>query len=615
MSGNLGGPLGAIRAGGYDTSVPVVDPLGLALAVDEVQRVVSGGVIASYTLTFDGQTTGTIAGTVNAAAVQAALEALSNLAPGDVAVTGGPLNSADLVITFGGAYAGVNVPQITVAPTGAPGTPTATTATAGSAAPGLRLDAALGTIALEGTITSLTITERMGAADSVSVTLTDVPGDLDLATLTAGLCDFHIADATEHLFRGQITTTTVATTWGETRDISISAEGYERLIRGCPVCFPPVDMFLVQPDGTQVNTYGYTTGGGTDKDNVTGLFKMWWNDRDYGPLVDAETMVIETTANPMALFAPLDRVMLDGALGIVAEITGAAPHLVSWLDAALQVHWTDGADSTKCDPAPFEIDADRFDTGVVMAMTMSVTKEAGGIMGGAIVTGALPWVGGPWSIHAWAPYGTISSDRAITVGEGATFFGRYAAEVYWPKVSGKATIPAGWDGWHKGQWVIVTDLANGLDHYGCLIQGVTRRLLSEITDPPEFEYDLEFGDAPPRSLGRESAIPMQGFAPVTSTSYTVTSDDPNPTPTKPANLKAQLQDFKGAPLGTKGITGVWHLDINGTRVADPTDSGQSFWLDSATGTTDETGAVFNVEHVSATAGLDYADPFFETVQP
>jgi hypothetical protein len=86
-------------------------------AINEVQRIVSAGVIASYTLTFSGQTTTSIAGTANAAAAQAALEALSNLAPGDVAVTGGPLNSADLVIAFGGAYAGVNVPQITVTPT------------------------------------------------------------------------------------------------------------------------------------------------------------------------------------------------------------------------------------------------------------------------------------------------------------------------------------------------------------------------------------------------------------------------------------------------------------------------------------------------------------------
>lgn len=80
---------------------------------NEVQTVtITGGPTGgTFTLTFDGQTTGTIVYNAAASAVQTALEALSNIAPGDVTVTGsagGPYS-----VTFAGAYAGTNVAQMT----------------------------------------------------------------------------------------------------------------------------------------------------------------------------------------------------------------------------------------------------------------------------------------------------------------------------------------------------------------------------------------------------------------------------------------------------------------------------------------------------------------------
>lgn len=74
----------------------------------------------SVTLTFAGQTTGAIAFNANAAAVQAALVALSNIAPGDVTVTGGPLPGT-VTITFGGAYKDTDVPLLTATPSGLTG--------------------------------------------------------------------------------------------------------------------------------------------------------------------------------------------------------------------------------------------------------------------------------------------------------------------------------------------------------------------------------------------------------------------------------------------------------------------------------------------------------------
>jgi hypothetical protein len=103
---------------------------------NEVQVITPTGTVegGTYTLTFDGQTTAPIAAGASAATVQAALEALSNVAPGDIVVTGGPLTEQPLVLTFGGAYAGVDVPQVTVDGSGLTGPGSG--ATGGTVVPG-----------------------------------------------------------------------------------------------------------------------------------------------------------------------------------------------------------------------------------------------------------------------------------------------------------------------------------------------------------------------------------------------------------------------------------------------------------------------------------------------
>lgn len=70
--------------------------------VNEVQSVaLTGGPTGgTFTLTFDGQTTGAIAYNADAAAVDTALEALSNIDAGDVACTGGPLPGVNEVQTL-----------------------------------------------------------------------------------------------------------------------------------------------------------------------------------------------------------------------------------------------------------------------------------------------------------------------------------------------------------------------------------------------------------------------------------------------------------------------------------------------------------------------------------
>ncbi len=127
----------------YPDSVPSGTPLGEVTATgllgpytgdstDEVQTITEGGAgLTSFTLTFSGQTTAAIAAAATAAQVQAALEALSNIAPGDVVVTGAA--SGPYTVTFAGALANTNVAQMTAAPTGGTGTVTIATTTAGGA--------------------------------------------------------------------------------------------------------------------------------------------------------------------------------------------------------------------------------------------------------------------------------------------------------------------------------------------------------------------------------------------------------------------------------------------------------------------------------------------------
>ncbi|MCC7424921.1 MAG: hypothetical protein IT428_32015, partial [Planctomycetaceae bacterium] len=89
----------------------------LVSAVNEQQTISATGTFgggSTYTLTFDGQTTAAIAYDANAAAIQAAREALSNIASGDVAVTGGDLPTTPAVVTFQGRYAARSVPTMSV---------------------------------------------------------------------------------------------------------------------------------------------------------------------------------------------------------------------------------------------------------------------------------------------------------------------------------------------------------------------------------------------------------------------------------------------------------------------------------------------------------------------
>lgn len=110
---------------------PHRDVMLTASGVNEVQRATITGTPTggTFTLTYAGQTTNSIAYNATAATVKTALVALSNLTADDVDVTDGPGPAAPYTFTFGGTLAGTNVAQMTATGSFTGGTAPAITVT------------------------------------------------------------------------------------------------------------------------------------------------------------------------------------------------------------------------------------------------------------------------------------------------------------------------------------------------------------------------------------------------------------------------------------------------------------------------------------------------------
>ncbi len=88
-------------------------PYQAATSESQTVTITGGPTGGTFTLSWDGATTAGVAYNAAAAAVQTALEALPNINPGDVTVTGGPGPATPWVVAFGGRYAGTDVAQMT----------------------------------------------------------------------------------------------------------------------------------------------------------------------------------------------------------------------------------------------------------------------------------------------------------------------------------------------------------------------------------------------------------------------------------------------------------------------------------------------------------------------
>jgi hypothetical protein len=158
----------------------------MAARASEVQTVTLGGTTlgVTYTLTLEGQTTGAIAFDATAAAVQAALDLLSNVNPGDVVVTGSSGASGGVyTLTFGGARSGQDVPALTYTSslTGTNPTITIATATAGGPAASDGSNVLAGFLAYPISVLSTDVTVSGALLDSGKVIVAKLPIALSAA--------------------------------------------------------------------------------------------------------------------------------------------------------------------------------------------------------------------------------------------------------------------------------------------------------------------------------------------------------------------------------------------------------------------------------------------------
>lgn len=100
------------------SGAPYKETLTFNALTDEAQTVNLGPASAgTVTINVDGQATGNIAYNADLAAIQAAIDALPNVAPGDVVASGGPFPGT-VTLTFAGAFKDRDVAQVVVTPTG-----------------------------------------------------------------------------------------------------------------------------------------------------------------------------------------------------------------------------------------------------------------------------------------------------------------------------------------------------------------------------------------------------------------------------------------------------------------------------------------------------------------
>lgn len=99
-----------------DDRIRVIRPRPNLPSINEVQSLAKTGFPTggTFTITFDGQTTGALAHNTSVAAIQAALEALPNIGAGNVTCSGTWATAQFTYLTFVNALGGQNLPEVTV---------------------------------------------------------------------------------------------------------------------------------------------------------------------------------------------------------------------------------------------------------------------------------------------------------------------------------------------------------------------------------------------------------------------------------------------------------------------------------------------------------------------
>lgn len=144
--------------------------------VSEVQTVTVTGTPTggSYTLTFDGETTGAIAYNATAATVKAALEALPNIPVGSLTAAGGPHPGTAVTIAFGGRFELTDVPEMT-----------ATGSFTGGSTPAVAVTTTT-TMSSTSTVNGVSIASQVYAEAAAGAAIPGYPNQIDACLFASG---------------------------------------------------------------------------------------------------------------------------------------------------------------------------------------------------------------------------------------------------------------------------------------------------------------------------------------------------------------------------------------------------------------------------------------------
>jgi len=210
----------------------------------------------------------------------------------------------------------------------------------------------------------------------------------------------------------------------------------------------------------------------------------------------------------------------------------------------------------------------------------------------------------------------VDAAAAVSMEQRDAFGNAFLASRALPAWTGTVTVGGGFDGWHKGQAIAVTDADYGFDAKWFLIRGVSMTQ----KDPYSIanEYTLTVGDVLSPSLGwalREQRLREQREEVDPGAKFVPYLGDLLLAPEESAPVEAQFATASGTARKVKGVGATWHLWINGTDVA-LHDTGLAYYLSDETETTDQLGKVYAILHAGASAtAADAADISVDVVLP
>ena len=260
-------------------------------------------------------------------------------------------------------------------------------------------------------------------------------------------------------------------------------------------------------------------------------------------------------------------------------------------------------------------------TGFVLDMMLNPNEPVGYSIGGVMV-GGTGWVGamdgGIWG----AEY--VDAPAAVSEEQRDAYGNAFLASREIPGWTGTVTV-VGYDGWHIGQAIKVTDADYGFDAKWFLIRGVSMTQ----KDPWSIanEYTLTLGDVLSPSLGwalrarrleeeRKEVDPGQKFV--------VWHGDLLLDVGGTSKIEGQFATASGTARKVAGVGARWNLYLKsndipvpgGNPVEDPHDTANAYYLSDETTTTDEFGKVYAILHAGASAtAADAADISIDVILP